>query len=137
MVLDFGLVTDTDEAGYYAGLLGACYFFGQFLSSFAWGMLSDRFGKRPCLIAGSLGTLVSCVAFAFSPNFPISVVARCLNGILNGNIGIVKAYIGLVTTRETQSRAYGYVGLAWGVGAVVGGASRAVRSVFRCLADPC
>ncbi len=121
MILDFGLVTNRDDVGYWAGLLGCSYYFGQMCSSFAWGYLADRIGKRPSLILGCIGTLVSCITFAFSVNFPMALTARFLNGALNGNLGIAKAYMGQVSTKETQARAFGYIGLMWGSGSVIGG----------------
>ena len=120
MVLDFGLVDNRDEVGFYAGFLGGSFFAGQFASSYAWGVLSDRYGKRICLIAGSTGTLITCLAFGFSFSFWFAVLTRFLGGLLNGNIGIAKAYIGVATTKESAHKAFGLFGLMWGVGALAG-----------------
>ena len=47
MVADFHVSEDEKEVGRYAGLLAACFSFAQFLSSFWYGMISDRIGRRP------------------------------------------------------------------------------------------
>lgn len=64
---------------------------------------------------------MSCIAFAFSVNFWMALIARFLNGALNGNLGIAKAYLGQISTKETQARAFGILGMMWGGGSVIGG----------------
>ncbi len=73
MILDFGLLAGSEQpensTGYYAGFLGAIFYVGQLGSSFVWGVLADRFGKRPVLLLGSAGTLITCLAFGFAWSF--------------------------------------------------------------------
>jgi hypothetical protein len=52
LVSDFTGVS-VDQAGFAAGFLQAASYFGMFLSSFGWGVASDRLGKRPCLLLGT------------------------------------------------------------------------------------
>eukprot|EP00026_Physarum_polycephalum_P005992 Phypoly_transcript_06031.p1 GENE.Phypoly_transcript_06031~~Phypoly_transcript_06031.p1 ORF type:complete len:569 (+),score=78.70 Phypoly_transcript_06031:137-1843(+) len=120
MVLDFGLVTTPADVGYYSGFLSSTYFFSQFISSFWWGKLSDKKGRRPILLCGLIGSLISTVAFGFSTNFAMAIVARSLNGLLNSNSGVVKTYIGEITDSSNQARAFGYLSLVGGLGMVVG-----------------
>jgi MFS family permease len=63
------------------------------LNSFWWGRLSDRFGRRPILLAGLLGNTVSIILFGYSTTLLSSIVFRSLNGLLNGNTGVAKTYI--------------------------------------------
>lgn len=51
MVSDF-LSIDIKDVGFYAGIIASCYYIAQFFSSFFWGMISDRFGRRPVLLSG-------------------------------------------------------------------------------------
>lgn len=39
--LDFGLATNNNDVGFYAGFLASSFSVAQFLSSFFWGKLSD------------------------------------------------------------------------------------------------
>lgn len=107
-------------AGWYVGFLGASYYAGQAASSFAWGVLSDRFGRRPILLLGSFGTFLSCAAFGFCTNYWAALTVRFLGGLLNGNIGVAKSLLGQISTRSTQAQLFGLVGLSWGAGSVVG-----------------
>jgi MFS family permease len=141
LVSDFTGVS-VDQAGFAAGFLQAASFFGMFLSSFGWGVASDRLGKRPCLLLGTTGSLLSCLAFGFSVNLPMAVAVRFANGCLNGNLGIAKlapfvvllsvfaltlfllcrSYLGAITHEKNQARAFSLIAICWGAGALVGAA---------------
>ncbi len=121
LVSDFTGVT-VDQAGFAAGFLQAASYLGMFLSSFGWGVASDRLGKRPCLLLGTTGSLLSCLAFGFSVNLPMAVAVRFANGCLNGNLGIAKSYLGAITHEKNQARAFSLIAICWGAGALVGAA---------------
>lgn len=120
LVLDFNLTDDKKELGNYAGAISSCFFVAQFISSFFWGKMSDKYGRRPILLCGAVGTIISALLFGFSMNFPFAVFSRALCGLLNGNIGVVKTYLGEVTDSTNQTRAWSWFSLAAGAGAVVG-----------------
>jgi MFS family permease len=44
------------ELGYEAGLLGSAFSAGSLLGNVIWGIISDRYGRRPALLCGLLGT---------------------------------------------------------------------------------
>lgn len=44
------------ELGYRAGILGSAFSAGSLLGNLIWGTVSDRFGRRPALLCGLLGT---------------------------------------------------------------------------------
>ncbi|CAI7856325.1 unnamed protein product [Closterium sp. NIES-54] len=54
MVQEFGLTEKQEDIGYFAGLLASSTFVGSLLSSFLWGSLSDRIGRRPILLMTQL-----------------------------------------------------------------------------------
>ena len=90
MVRDFHLTEDDSQIGYYAGYIASAFSLGQFISSFFWGWFSDRIGRKPVLLLGAGGTFLSVLFFGFSINFPMALAARCLAGMLNGNVGVAK-----------------------------------------------
>ena len=77
---------------------------GSFFGSLFWGMMSDVIGRRPCLLAGIVGTLLAVVMFGMSTSFGMAVAARLLWGALNGNIGVVKTYMSEICDDSTQAR---------------------------------
>jgi MFS family permease len=62
-------------------------------TSFFWGTLSDRIGRRPVLLIGLAGNIFTSVLFGTSQSFAWAVCARAAAGLLNGNISVVKTYL--------------------------------------------
>lgn len=109
------------QVGLYAGFLASSYYVGQLLSSFVWGVASDRFGKRPCIMLGSCATLVASLLMGFANTFWMALLARGINGSLNGSVGITKAYMGQISSKKTQTRLFGLIGYTWSCGNIIGG----------------
>ena len=111
---------DAAAAVRWSGLLGSAYGLLQFVVAPLLGRLSDRYGRRPVLLA-SLGCLgVDWLAHAVSPSPWPLLVFHCLAGACAGTTTVVNAYIADVTAPEARARAYGLVGAAFGVGFVAG-----------------
>ena len=75
MVEDFSVCSPKD-LGVYVGIIGGSFFLAQFCSSFAWGVLSDRIGRRPTLLAGVAGDILSALVFGFAPNYYVAIFGR-------------------------------------------------------------
>ena len=113
-------VEDERMLGYSAGFVGAAFFAGQAATGYLYGRLADAIGRRPVLLAGTVGTAVSVILFGFAPNLPLAVLARFFSGALNGNTGVCRTYIGeAVSTSEAQARAFSSMAFLYGLGAVV------------------
>lgn len=68
MVEDMGY---TGEAlGYHAGLMAAAFCGAQFFTAVPWGMMSDRFGRKPAIIVGTIGSGLGMLAFGLARTFP-------------------------------------------------------------------
>ena len=77
----------------------------QFLTGLLWGSLSDRIGRKPVLLIGLLGTFASVNAFGLSRSFNQMIAARALNGLMNGNVAVIRSALGELTD-ETVSSAF-------------------------------
>ncbi len=102
------------------GLLIAGYPMAQLVAGPILGRLSDRFGRRPVLAASQFGTAVSFLILGLSTNFTVMFLARLLDGASGGNILVAQAYVADVTRPEERSRGYGLIGMAFGLGFVLG-----------------
>lgn len=122
MVADFHLVEDGDERkiGYYAGLLGSSYYVTQLFFAFLWGWLSDKYGRRPIILMGIVGSCITSLLFGFSTNIYWAMTTRMLLGALNGNVGVLKTYIGEVTDKTNQAKAFSYVGMSFSSSMIIG-----------------
>jgi Na+/melibiose symporter-like transporter len=107
-----------DQAGTLAGFLPSAAYFGMFLGGMPWGYLSDRFGKRVCLLLGTIGSTVCALGLGFSQNLLMAILFRFLSGLLNGNLGIVKSYLGAISNSKNQGRAFSLIAIVWGAGCV-------------------
>ena len=80
-------VGSKNDASFYCGVLIASFSLAESLSSMWWGCLSDRIGRKPVLLLGCFGTMLSLLVVGFSQNFAVALAGRIVGGLLNGNIG--------------------------------------------------
>lgn len=102
------------------GVLLASYSLMQMVTTPYLGALSDKYGRRPLLIASQVGTCISFILLGTAGSLPMLFVARLLDGASGGNISIAQAYISDVTPEEQRSRAFGLIGAAFGLGFILG-----------------
>ena len=62
MVDSYGVSRTEEDLGAWVGAAGAAVSVGQLLSSYAWGALSDRIGRRPVII-GMCSSTFSVLVF--------------------------------------------------------------------------
>jgi MFS family permease len=87
MVIGFR-IGDKSDASFYCGILIASFSLAESLTSIWWGSLSDRVGRKPVLLFGCFGTILSLLVVGFSNSFAMALFGRILGGLLNGNIGM-------------------------------------------------
>jgi MFS family permease len=118
-VEDTGQAGSREAVGYWAGLIASAFSLAQFVSAPLWGGLSDRLGRRPILLFGMASNAIVQLSFGFSTTIWMAIGSRALQGVLNGNIGVAKAYISLCTDETNQSRGMSLLGVTWGFGLIV------------------
>ncbi|KAH8985103.1 MFS general substrate transporter [Lactarius akahatsu] len=111
---------DERKVGYYAGLIVSLYFAAQAVSVLQWSRLSDNIGRKPVLLCGLLGTMVSSVLFGLSRSFPALVFSRCFHGMLNGNVGVMKSMMAELTDETNVARGSSLISVTWAIGCVMG-----------------
>lgn len=102
------------------GLLLGAFPLCQLVAGPVLGRLSDRYGRRPLLVASQLGTTVSFLMLGLSSRFEWLLLARMLDGASGGNILVAQAYIADVTRPEDRAKGMGLLGAAFGVGFTLG-----------------
>lgn len=98
----------------------AAYSFGQFVGAPLWGKLSDRYGRRPILIASLIGAMASYIVMAEARDIYTLGASRLFGGLMAGNIAAAFAYVGDITTPEQRPKAMGLIGAAFGLGFIFG-----------------
>ena len=84
------------------------------------GALSDRYGRRPVVLASNFGLALDYVLMALAPNLAWLFVGRVISGITAASVSTAMAYVADVTPAERRSGAFGLIGAAFGVGFVLG-----------------
>jgi MFS family permease len=75
-------VGNESDASFYAGLLISAFALAESLTGMYWGGLSDRVGRKPVLLLGCVGTMLSMIMVGFSSNIGMALVGRALGGFL-------------------------------------------------------
>lgn len=112
--------TDVGHAAIYGGWLLFAYAGMQFVFAPLIGNLSDRFGRRPVLLTSVITFAIDNLICALAPNFAILLIGRILAGISGGSHSTASAYIADVSTDENRARNFGLLGIAFGVGFILG-----------------
>lgn len=102
------------------GYLVASYSVCQFIASPILGGLSDRYGRRPLLIYSQVGSMLGFILLGFAHTLPLLFLSRIIDGISGGNLTIAQAYIADVTEPKDRSSALGLIGVAFGLGFMIG-----------------
>ncbi|KAF2200941.1 MFS general substrate transporter [Delitschia confertaspora ATCC 74209] len=124
-------VTSEANAAFFAGILISAFSLAEACTGMAWGGLSDRVGRKPVLLFGCFGTMISLLVVGFAPNFWVALLGRILGGVLNGNIGVVQTMVGeLVTKPEHEPKAFSVMPFVWSIGTIIG------PSIGGYFADP-
>ena len=118
MVRDFGI--QPALLGIYTSILNASFCFCQFLCCYSWGLLSDKFGRRIALVVGLIFSTIAIVLFGLSKDFATAIIARCISGFFNGNLGVIKAYLADVTDGSNRAFAFSTLAISYGFGSVLG-----------------
>ena len=102
------------------GVLIATYAACQLVSGPLLGRASDFTGRKPLLLLSQAGTLIGFLILAFAPNLWIVFLARVIDGATAGNLSLAQAYISDVTQPEERAKSFGVIGIAFGMGFLIG-----------------
>ncbi len=111
-------------------LLSGIYAAASFVAAPALGHISDRVGRRPVLLLSVLGSAIGYFIFGIGGALWVLFISRLIDGITGGNFSTASAYIADVSTAEDRPKNFALIGLAWGLGFVLGPLLSAVTSLI-------
>ncbi len=107
--------------GLALGQLISIYSIMQFLFAPIWGVLSERYGRKPILIIGIVGNGLGHLFFALSTEMWMLFAARAMAGILSSaTLPTAMAYIGDATSDKDRGGGMGMLAAAMSLGMIVG-----------------
>src|SRR5271157_1057997 len=105
---------------FVTGLLVASYAIAQLIGAPLLGRMSDRYGRRPILLASIFGTFLGFLLLGIANALWILFAARIIDGLTGGNLSIAQAYIADVTDAKNRAKGLGLIGAAFGLGFIIG-----------------
>jgi MFS family permease len=75
--------------GPHAGILAATFCGAQFFTAAIWGKISDKYGRKPAVCIGILGTSLGMFVLGLSKTYEFAILGRAISGILSGNLVII------------------------------------------------
>ena len=112
------------------GLLAGSYALAQFVATPLIGALSDRYGRRPVIATCVAGTVVGLGLFAFTLELPwpagspwpllLLFTGRLIDGFSGGTAATAGAVLADISSPENRARAFGLIGVAFGLGFILG-----------------
>ncbi|WP_158915052.1 TCR/Tet family MFS transporter [Caulobacter sp. S45] len=102
------------------GLFNTVFALMQFFFSPVIGSLSDRFGRRPLILASNIGLGLNYALMAWAPTLQWLFVGRVISGITGASFGTASAYIADTTEPDKRAAAFGVIAAAFGAGFVLG-----------------
>ena len=119
LIMDLGHMP-VDSAAVWAGWLAAGYAAMQFVFAPIIGSLSDRFGRRPVLLACLAGFGIDYLVQGLAPSLGWLVAGRVVAGLTGASYSAAYAYIADVTPPEKRAASFGLMGMAFGFGFIIG-----------------
>lgn len=119
LIVELGRV-DVAHATLVAGWMLAAFAIAQFFAGPVLGMLGDRYGRRPVLIAAMIAFGIDYLLMAVAPTIAWLFVGRVVAGVAGATMGPAGAVIADVTPPEKRAATFGLMGAAFGVGFILG-----------------
>jgi MFS family permease len=112
--------TEHGASAAVVGLLISAFALAQLIVAPFWGRFSDGYGRRPAILAGLLVTAAAYALFAAAGSVTALLLARIVQGLGGGTIGVVQAYVADASAPEQRTKSLGWLSAVTSLGAVAG-----------------
>lgn len=109
-----------DAQEWMVGWLIAVFSIAKLASAPWWGRLSDRYGRRPVIIAALGTSAVAFFVFGFASSLWMLFFSRVIQGLGGGTTGVLQAYIGDAFDRKDRTKALGWLTASTSAGVMIG-----------------
>jgi MFS transporter, DHA1 family, tetracycline resistance protein len=101
-------------------MITVIYAAAQFFAAPMLGKLGDRHGRRPVLLISLVGQAAGYIVFGLGGSLVVLFLGRLIGGITGGNMSTASAYIADVSKPEERAKNFTLIGVAWGLGLILG-----------------
>lgn len=124
------LIENVGGGTFLVGVVIAAFSLVQFIFSPILGRLSDKYGRKPILLATSIINALSYFLIFVSQSFWIIIAARVIAGIGSANISVAQAYIADTSASHERTKKMALIGAVFGLGFIIGPLLGGVVSEF-------
>jgi MFS family permease len=114
------LVRQFRSDAFTVGMLAVSFSLAQFVAAPVLGALSDRVGRRPVLLFSIVGSAFGYFLFGWAGSLWVMFLARIVDGVTGGNISTAMAAIADTSKPEDRAKNFGLIGMAFGLGFIIG-----------------
>src|SRR6476660_6776234 len=100
--------TELGASATVVGLLVSAFSVAQLAVAPVWGRFSDRYGRRPAILAGLLISACAYVIFGFAGSVPVLMLSRLWHGLGGGTSGVLQAYGSDASPPEQRTKSVGW-----------------------------
>jgi DHA1 family tetracycline resistance protein-like MFS transporter len=111
---------NVSQASKIGGWLLFAFAITQFCFAPLVGNLSDKYGRRPVLLASLFGFAIDYMFLAFAPTIGWLFVGRVIAGFVGASFTTASAYIADISAPEDRAKNFGMIGAAFGLGFIIG-----------------
>lgn len=106
---------------WHTGLLSGVYMLALFMFAPLWGRASDRLGRRPVILLGLGGLVVTLVLFGLTRSLWLGYLARTLGGVFaSAVLPVTLAYVADTSDGERRARRFAWMSAASLLGFLAG-----------------
>lgn len=105
---------------FWAGLVFSSQALTMMISAPIWGVVADRYGRKPMIVRASLGGAITIAAMGFVQNAEQLVILRVIQGLVTGTIAASNALVAGSTPKERSGESLGLLQMGTWVGIAIG-----------------
>ena len=114
------LATNLHASPFTIGIIFSTFSLCQLFAGPVWGNVSDRIGRKGVLIISQIGATIGWAMLAFAPTIFFIFLARIVEGVSGGNIGVTQAYVADLVEPRQRARAFSYISATFAFGMAFG-----------------
>mmetsp|Transcript_35577 Transcript_35577/g.80346 ORF Transcript_35577/g.80346 Transcript_35577/m.80346 type:complete len:533 (+) Transcript_35577:148-1746(+) len=112
----------SQDVGGYVGLLYTAQSVGMLTTSYLWAAVSNKYGRRFCLIIGLASNTLATVLISMSSDYWMTLALRLWSGLMNSNLSIMRTALRETFQHEDaeDTWAFSTLSVAFGASCVAG-----------------
>jgi multidrug resistance protein len=114
------IVRQYSQEAIMVAMIPVLYAAAQFFAAPLLGKLSDRFGRRPVILYSITASAFGYFLFGIGGALWVLFLSRVIDGFGAGSASTAGAYVADVTPPQDRARNYGFIGMAFGLGFILG-----------------